>query len=254
MSTEAALEVAGVGKAFGSLVVARGLDLRITPGERRGLIGVNGAGKTTLFNMISGELLPDAGEVFLFGERITRLPVAARALKGLGRTYQVSTLVPPLSVRANLLLAGGNGRLPPAWRGWRQQRLDPATEEVIDELRIRELLDEPVSELSHGVLRQVELALVLAKRPRVLLLDEPAAGLSRAERALLVDLLRGLPRSVTVVMVEHDIDMVLGLSDEISVLHQGELFASAPPQEIAADPRVRDIYLGRHDDGAGAAG
>ncbi|MDN3516972.1 ATP-binding cassette domain-containing protein [Aquisalimonas lutea] len=244
MSEEQALNVAGVAKSFGSLVVASDVHLSVAPGERRGLIGVNGAGKTTLFNMIAGELRPDRGDIYFFGERITADSVVRRTLKGLGRTYQVSTLVPAVSVRANLALARGNGRLPSLWRSWRNA-LDDALMETADQLGLTPVLDDPVSELSHGTLRQLELAMVLARRPRLLLLDEPAAGLSRAERQGFTEVIRGLPRDVTMVMIEHDMDMVLDLSERISVLHGGSMFAEGTPEEIAAHEGVKDIYLGR---------
>ncbi len=250
MTAETALAVVGVDKAFGSLVVADGIDLHVPSGQRRGLIGINGAGKTTLFNMISGELRPDRGDVRLLGESITRASVKNRTLKGLGRTYQVSTLVPSLSVRANLVLATGNGRLPPMWRDWHADGLQADLMDVAERLRLVDQLDERVDALSHGVLRQLELAMVLAKHPRVLLLDEPAAGLARSEREMLAGILRELPREITVIMVEHDMDMVLGLSDEVSVLHRGRIFASGEPDEIARDDSVRDIYLGKTHDAA----
>ncbi len=244
MNQEMALNVAGVAKSFGSLVVASDVHLSVAPGERRGLIGVNGAGKTTLFNMIAGELRPDRGDIHFFGERITRDSVIRRTLKGLGRTYQVSTLVPTVSVRENLALARGSGRLPSLWQPW-QEAVDDDLLATADQLGLTPLLDDPVSELSHGTLRQLELAMVLARKPRLLLLDEPAAGLSRVERQGLMDIIRELPREVTLVMIEHDMDMVLELSERISVLHHGEVFAEGDPAEIAAHEGVRDIYLGR---------
>lgn len=244
MNQEMALNVAGVAKSFGSLVVASNVHLSVAPGERRGLIGVNGAGKTTLFNMIAGELRPDRGDIHFFGERITGDSVIRRTLKGLGRTYQVSTMVPTVSVRENLALARGSGRLPSLWRPW-QEEVDDDLLATADQLGLTPLLDDPVSELSHGTLRQLELAMVLARKPRLLLLDEPAAGLSRVERQGLMDIIRELPREVTLVMIEHDMDMVLELSERISVLHHGEVFAEGDPAEIAAHEGVRDIYLGR---------
>ena len=244
MSTEQALGVAGIAKSFGSLVVASDVHLSVAAGARHGLIGVNGAGKTTLFNMIAGELKPDQGDIHFFGERITRDSVIQRTLKGLGRTYQVSTLVPTVTVRQNLALARGNGRIPSLWRPW-DDGLDDALLATADRLGLTPLLDDLVANLSHGTLRQLELAMVLAREPRLLLLDEPAAGLSRSERQVLTGMLRDLPREVTLLMIEHDMDMVLALSDRISVLHQGEVFVEGTPDEIAANEGVRDIYLGR---------
>lgn len=231
-------------KSFGPLMVASDVHLRVAPGERRGLIGVNGAGKTTLFNMIAGELKPDRGTIDFFGDEITRDSVIQRTLKGLGRTYQVSTMVPSVTVRENLALARGDGRLPSLWQPW-QSRLDSDLMETADQLGLTPVLDEMVANLSYGTLRQLELAMVMAQKPRLLLLDEPAAGLSHAERQVLQGILRDLPQEVTLLMIEHDMEMVLALSDRISVLHQGEMFAEGSPEEIAAHEGVRDIYLGR---------
>ncbi|WP_224750199.1 ABC transporter ATP-binding protein [Halomonas sp. ML-15] len=244
MSPEPALEVAGLAKSFGSLMVASDVHLRVAPGERRGLIGVNGAGKTTLFNMIAGELKPDRGTIRFFGDEISGDSVIQRTLKGLGRTYQVSTLVPSVTVRENLALARGDGRLPSLWQPW-QSRLDDDLMTTADQLGLTPVLDETVANLSYGTLRQLELAMVMAQKPRLLLLDEPAAGLSHAERQVLQGILQALPKEVTLLMIEHDMEMVLALSDRISVLHQGEMFAEGSPDEIAAHEGVRDIYLGR---------
>lgn len=244
MSPEPALEVAGLAKSFGSLMVAHDVHLRVAPGERRGLIGVNGAGKTTLFNMIAGELKPDRGAIHFFGKEISADSVIQRTRKGLGRTYQVSTLVPSVTVRENLALARGDGRLPSLWQPW-QSRLDDALMGTAERLGLAPVLDETVANLSYGTLRQLELAMVMARRPRLLLLDEPAAGLSHAERQALQGILRDLPQEVTLLMIEHDMEMVLALSDRISVLHQGEIYAEGTPEEIASHEGVRDIYLGR---------
>lgn len=244
MILEPALEVAGLAKSFGSLSVASNVHLRLDVGERRGLIGVNGAGKTTLFNMIAGELKPDRGTISFFGDDITHDSVIQRTLRGLGRTYQVSTLVPTITVRENLALARGNGRLPSLWQPW-ESRLDDELMTTADQLGLSPVLDEMVASLSYGTLRQLELAMVMAQKPRLLLLDEPAAGLSRVERQVLQGILRDLPPEVTLLMIEHDMEMVLALSDRISVLHQGRMFAEGSPEEIAAHDGVKNIYLGR---------
>lgn len=247
MKQEKALDVVGLAKSFGSLTVASDVHLSMAAGERRGLIGVNGAGKTTLFNLIAGELQPDKGEIRLFGEDITRDSVIRRTLKGLGRTYQVSTMVPSVTVRENLALAKGNGRLMSLWKDW-TTRLDDELMETADQLGLTSVLDEEVANLSYGIIRQLELAMVMAQNPRLLLLDEPAAGLSRSERQVLQQILKNLPREVTLLMIEHDMEMVLDLSDYISVLHQGRMFAEGSADEIANHPGVRDIYLGRADE------
>lgn len=244
MEKEQALNVVGLAKSFGSLAVASDVHLSVAVGERRGLIGVNGAGKTTLFNLISGELSPDHGEIRFFGRNITHDSVIQRTLRGLGRTYQVSTLVPSVTVRENLALAQGNGRLPSLWKPWESQ-INDALLETAEQLGLTTVLDQVVANLSYGIVRQLELAMVMAQKPRLLLLDEPAAGLSRAERQILQSILGNLPRDVTLLMIEHDMEMVLELSDRISVLHQGEMFAEGSPDEIANHDGVRDIYLGR---------
>lgn len=244
MNPVPALEVAGLAKSFGSLMVASDVHLRVEAGERRGLIGVNGAGKTTLFNMIAGELKPDSGSIVFFSDDITRDSVIQRTLKGLGRTYQVSTLVPSVTVRENLALARGDGRLPSLWQPW-QSRLDDDLMTTADQLGLTPVLDEVVANLSYGTLRQLELAMVMAQKPRLLLLDEPAAGLSHAERQVLQGILQALPKEVSLLMIEHDMEMVLALSDRISVLHQGKIFAEGSPEKIAAHDGVKDIYLGR---------
>jgi len=238
------LEIVGIHKSFGATVVLEGITLSVEPGQRHGLIGVNGAGKTTLFNVIAGDLRADGGDIRLDGDSILRLPMRERVLAGLCRTYQISSLAPSLTVRGNLVLSLGDGSLPSLWRGWKRAGEDESLLALADELGLTDYLDEPVRELSHGAQRQLELAMVLHRQPRLLLLDEPAAGLSPAERGLLASYIRKLPSSISLLMIEHDMDIILQLSDWITVLHEGRALTAGTPEEIAQDQRVRDIYLG----------
>ncbi len=238
------LEVIELRKAFGTATVLDGVSFTVEPDQRHGLIGVNGAGKTTLFNLITGDLAADGGEIRLDGQSLTSLSIQARVLKGLGRTYQVSSLAPSLSVRAHLVLAKGDGHLPSLLQPWRARGDAAELLATADRFGLSGALDELVSALSHGAQRQLELAMVLYRRPRVLLLDEPAAGLSPSERTLLSRAIRELPREVSVLMIEHDMDFILGLSDWITVLHNGRVLAAGKPAEIARDQAVRDVYLG----------
>jgi len=238
------LEVIELRKAFGTATVLDGVSFTVAPGQRHGLIGVNGAGKTTLFNLITGDLAADGGEIRLDGQPLTGLSIQARVLKGLGRTYQVSSLAPTLSVRAHLVLAKGDGRLPSLLQPWRSRGDEAGLLATAERFGLSGMLDELVSALSHGAQRQLELAMILYRRPRVLLLDEPAAGLSPSERTLFSRVIRALPRDVSVLMIEHDMDLILGLSDWITVLHHGRVLAAEKPAEIAREKAVRDVYLG----------
>jgi len=241
------LEVIGLRKAFGTAAVLDGVSFTVEPNQRHGLIGVNGAGKTTLFNLVTGDLAADGGEVRLDGQPLMGLPIQARVLRGLGRTYQVSSLAPTLTVRAHFVLAKGDASLPSLLRPWLARGDDAELLATAERFGLSDVLDELVSALSHGVQRQLELAMVLYRRPRVLLLDEPAAGLSPSERALFSRVIRDLPRDVSLLMIEHDMDLILGLSDWITVLHQGCVLAAGKPAEIARNQSVRDVYLGYAD-------
>jgi branched-chain amino acid transport system ATP-binding protein len=242
------LSVRNVRKSFGAARVLDGVSFEVAPGQRHGLIGVNGAGKTTLFNVVTGELRPDGGEIELDAAPLGRLSIGARALRGLGRTYQVSSLAPALTVRANLLLALADGRLPSPLSSWRKAGQDPRLLATAASFGLEPVLDERAGALSHGTQRQLELAMALGRRPRVLLLDEPAAGLSPGERATLARTIRGLPAAVSLLMIEHDMDLILDLCDHITVLHEGRVLTAGAPAAIARDPTVRAVYLG------GAAG
>jgi len=239
-----ALVINGLSKAFGSATVLKGVTLDVAAGERHGLIGVNGAGKTTLFNLIAGDLAADAGEIVLDGRSLSRLSVQARVRAGVGRTYQISSLAGSLTVRANLALSLFDARLPSLTTPWRNAATDARIARLAQTFGLTDVLDAPVAELSHGIHRQIELAMTLHRQPRLLLLDEPGAGLSQQERNTLAATIRGLSREVTLLMIEHDMDLILQLCERITVLHQGVVMMTGTPADVASDSVVRDIYLG----------
>jgi branched-chain amino acid transport system ATP-binding protein len=244
-----ALSAEGLTKSFGGVRAVRAVDLEVGIGERRALIGPNGAGKSTLFNLFTGELAPDEGRIRIFGQDATRRSVRARARLGLGRTYQISQLFPDLTVEQSLFLAGSaRARIAfDLWRRWRgyAEQLSWAAQ-VAERVGLSGQLGAPVRELSHGQQRQLELGMAVAMRPRVVMLDEPAAGLSPAERQNLVGLIRALPADVTLVLIEHDMEIVLQLAARITVLHRGEVIADGEPADIRANPEVQRIYLGEN--------
>jgi branched-chain amino acid transport system ATP-binding protein len=242
------LRVSGLVKRFGGVAAVDGVGFDLGPTERLGIIGPNGAGKTTLFRLIAGELRPTEGRIELFGRDATRVPVAERSWMGLARTFQVSNLFSGLSVLDNVRLAV-QARDRSRWRVWRATR---RTDEV--HRRSHELLERTglghgagrrVSQLSHGEQRQLEIALALATEPRLLLLDEPAAGLPAGERQRLAGLLTSLPRSLPFVLIEHDMALALGLTDRVLCLHNGQVVALGTPDELRDDARVQAVYLGR---------
>ena len=232
---------------FGGLLAVAHVNLQVKVGERRAIIGPNGAGKTTLFNLISGDLAPTTGQVLLFGRDIARLPPHRRAAQGLARTFQITKLFPNLTVRENVLLAcqaleRTKFSMVRPLRTYRS--LYARGEELLRAVGVWEQRDETIKNLSHGVQRQLEVALALAGRPRVLLLDEPMAGLSPAETHDMTELLRKLDRSITLLIIEHDMDVVLDLAERISVLHLGKLIADGPKDAVRANREVQEIYLG----------
>ncbi len=245
---DAALRLTAVTKQFGGVTAVREVDLRLEPGERCALLGPNGAGKTTLFNVIAGDLAPTSGRIELFGEDVTRLPVEVRVWRGLRRTYQKSALFDNLSVAENLFL----GALGPGGRGHLSvtRSLLSATarwdrvERTAHRVGLDDHLTTVAGELSHGERRQLEIGLALGEDSRLILLDEPAAGLSPEERKTLTALLAGLSRDSALVMIEHDIDMALALTERVVVLSDGALVAEGTPEQIVADPIVREVYLG----------
>jgi branched-chain amino acid transport system ATP-binding protein len=244
---ELALKLDGVTKDFGGLRAVDGIALSVRPGERRALIGPNGAGKTTLFNLISGALPVTAGTITLFGRDVTNTPTYARAAQGLARTFQITNLFPDLTVLQNCLLAV-QALTPTRFAMLRPVgaygSLHDRARATLESVGLEGIGDALVKNLSHGEQRQLEIALALAGRPRVLLLDEPTAGLSPAESRLMAGLLARLDPAITVLMIEHDMDIALELSPHVTVLHYGRVIADGPRAEVRRDPQVREIYLG----------
>jgi branched-chain amino acid transport system ATP-binding protein len=242
-----ALAVRDLQKSFGGLQVTARVSLVVEPGERRLIIGPNGAGKTTLFNLITGELAPDGGTIHLFDRDITRLPGRRRTHLGIGRTYQIITLFPRETLLRNVtlsLLGLSRRRWNPFVRLDGQADLVTRAREVLARLGLERLAERPVAETAYGERRRVEIAMALAQSPRVLLLDEPFAGLSIEERRDVLGLVAGIPRDVTIVMIEHDMDVALDFAERISVLHFGEVVVEGTRAEVVAHPRTREIYLG----------
>ena len=242
-----ALELQGLEKSFGGLRVTAAVSLAVSPGERRLIIGPNGAGKTTLFNLITGELRPDAGAVRLFEHDITRVPSRRRAHLGLARTYQIITLFPKETLLHNVslsLLGLERLRWSPIHRLDRQRQLREDARAALARVGLEPLADRPLAQTAYGERRRVEIAMALAQRPKVLLLDEPFAGLSVDERRDVQQLLAAIPRDVTIVMIEHDMDVALDFAERITVLHFGRVVVEGTRAEVVAHPRTREIYLG----------
>ena len=245
-----ALEADHLCRRFRGVTAVADVSLRVAAGARFGIIGPNGAGKTTLFNLLSGELRPTTGSVALFGRDITTLRTYRRAALGLGRTFQITRIFSDLTVLENLTLAlHGLSRskfsLLRPWRSYRATMAEAA--DLAASFGLAQRLAAPASDLSHGEVRELEVLLALALRPRVLLLDEPAAGLSPAERVDIQALLTSLPAELTLVMIEHDIDVLRGVVDSAAVLHLGSLVIQGSMRDIQNDERVRDLYLGGAD-------
>lgn len=241
-----ALELRGVSKLFGALAALSDIDLAIRPGERRAVLGSNGAGKTTLFNCITGDFLPSTGRIRLFGEDVSRFPAQERIRRGLRRTYQISLLFNGLTVRDNVYLACrgvSRGRFS-FLRSRADDSLMQAAEELVAAVHLSDLIDTPVSVLAYGQQRQLEIALALAGAPRLILFDEPAAGLSPTERRELVEILTGLPAHIGYVIIEHDMDVALRVAERVTMMHNGRIFKEGLPEEIENDPEVQALYLG----------
>lgn len=239
------LEVSNLTVRFGAVAALNGVSLEVESGERRAVIGPNGAGKTTLFNAVTGDVRPTAGSILLDGRDATRLSSWRRARHGLARTFQRSTLFPELTVQENLALAV-RLRSGSAWRFWPggERRLTCDVEERLATAGLQGVARRPAAGISHGEQRALEIELALAARPRALLLDEPMAGLSGAERRAALERLRALPAEVTLVIVEHDLDAVFAIAQRISVLDHGVLIADGAPDEVRSDRRVQEVYLG----------
>ena len=242
-----ALELRGLEKAFGGLRVTADVSLAVDPGERRLIIGPNGAGKTTLFNLITGELPADVGSIRLFEHDITRVPSRRRAHLGLARTYQIVTLFPGETLLRNVtlsLLGLSRLRWNPLVRLDRQSALLAAARQTLSLVGLDHLAERPLAQTAYGERRRVEIAMALAQNPKVLLLDEPFAGLSSDERRDVQLLLAAIPREVTIVMIEHDMDVALDFAERITVLHFGKVEVEGTRGEVVAHPRTREIYLG----------
>ncbi len=244
---ELALEITGLNKAFGGLRVTQDVRLSVRSGERRLIIGPNGAGKTTLFNQISGDMRPNSGRIKLFGQDVTTLAPYRRAHLGLSRTYQIITLFAGDTLEHNVTL-GLLGLLPSRWQMWRPLvsygHLATEARRTLDSVGLLHLASHPVSEIAYGEKRRVELAMALAQKPRVLLLDEPLAGLSNSERATVKSLINSIPMETTVVMIEHDMDTALDLAETVTLLNYGRVIVDGERDKVIADERTREVYLG----------
>ncbi|WP_427185244.1 ABC transporter ATP-binding protein [Bordetella bronchialis] len=246
-----ALELHGITRAFGALKAIDGVSFNVEAGQRYAVLGSNGAGKTTLFNMITGDFPVTGGRVLLFGEDVTALPPWERIRRGLRRTYQSSLLFRDLSVRDNLYLAV-RGVSPGRFslrRTGRASASDAAADELLAHAGLEHLADTPVALLSHGQQRQLEIGMALAGAPRLILFDEPAAGLSPAERRELVALLQALPRHIGYVIIEHDLEIALSVAVRVTVMHNGRVLRHGTPREIEDDPDVQAIYMGERQHG-----
>jgi branched-chain amino acid transport system ATP-binding protein len=247
-SAEPILRLRGVGRRFGGVHAVRGVDLDVLPGERRAILGPNGAGKTTLFNLVSGEFPPTAGTIELFGRDVTSQPARKRARLGLTRTYQTSRLFLGLSVEDNLylsVLGAQGGHLRPVRLPGRDGPMRARARELADRVGIASELGTLVGSLSHGEQRQLEVAMARAGDPKLMMLDEPAAGLSRGERVVLTELLTQLDRDITLVLIEHDMDVALTVAERVTMMHEGRVVVEGTPAEIRANQLVHDLYLGK---------
>ena len=238
-----ALVLEGLTRSFGALRAIENISFSVAAGERRAVIGANGAGKTTLFNVITGDFPATSGRVLFFGDDVTLQPPFERIRAGLRRTYQSSLLFRELTVRDNLFLAvRGVTRNRYSFVRSRQQR--SVVDELLERIRLRNVADTPVAALSHGQQRQVEIGMALAGAPRLILFDEPAAGLSPGERAELVALLASLPAHMGFIIIEHDLDIALRVVERVTVMHNGRILKHGTPAEIEGDPEVQAIYMG----------
>jgi branched-chain amino acid transport system ATP-binding protein len=247
-AAHSALELRDVTVAYDALRAVDGVTLAVPTGQRRAIIGPNGAGKTTLFNAISGVVLPTAGRVTFNGHNMTRMPPHRRARLGISRTFQITNLFPSLSVEDNMVLAlrGGSRRKFSLFgSSTRSAQEEARLGEALAAARLHAHAGTRVRELSYGEQRQLELALAIVVSPQLVLLDEPAAGLSPAERRIVADVIRALPRTLTIVLIEHDMDLALGLADHVTCLHEGRVLIEADPDAIRRDARVQEVYLGR---------
>src|ERR1700750_1962275 len=240
-----ALELRGLSKSFGGLAAVRGVTLTVMPGQRKAIIGPNGPGKTTLFNLITGILPSSSGQVMLFGRDVTKWPSHKRTAMGMSRTFQVTSLFPRLTVLDNVLLAI-KGLKPSKFVMWRflssYREVYEKAEQLLEQASFMDRANTEVRYLSHGEQRQLEIVLGLASDPQVLLLDEPAAGLSSGESVEMTEFLMKLDRKLAILLIEHDMDVVFDVADEISVLHFGEVLETGVPEQIKNSQKVQEIY------------
>jgi branched-chain amino acid transport system ATP-binding protein len=244
---EPLLRIDNLSKSFGSIVASQGVSLEVFPGEIHALIGPNGAGKTTLLNQIAGDLLPDSGQIVFAGHDITRLPLYQRSHLGLARSYQITSVFPQLSVEENLLLAiqAQHGHSFRFWRrGLSVPELHADLESALERVGLSERADMSAGNLSHGEKKQLEVGMALACNPRMLLLDEPMAGMGPGGTVELSKLIRRLKETMTILLVEHDMETIFALADRITVLVYGEVVTTGTAEEIRSNPIVRQAYLG----------
>ena len=241
------LQTSGLTKQFGGIVAANDVSLSVEKGARHALIGPNGAGKTTVINLLTGVLRPTAGHIALEGQDITDLEAHKRVQLGIARTFQINQLFADLTPLETIGLAVSE-RMELGRQWWRlvgsKSVVVEESVEILDRFRLADVMDQRTGTLPYGKQRLLEIALAIACRPHVLLLDEPAAGVPEAERHDILDAVAALPKDVTVLLIEHDMDIVFSFADRISVLVNGALFVEGPPEEVAADPRVKAVYLG----------
>jgi branched-chain amino acid transport system ATP-binding protein len=250
-----AIKVERLFKSFGGVIAANDVSFQVDVGGRLVIIGPNGAGKSTLFNLLNGQLPVDSGKIFLFGEDATHLPLHKRAHLGLARSFQLTSLFPELSVLANMMLA---------LHGLRKSRFNPfrktlsygslldKAEKLLSRLDLWSMRENQVKMISYGEQRKLEIALCLASQPRLLLLDEPSAGLTSGERLGVMEMIRNLPADIAVIIVDHDMDLVFGLANRIIVLHYGQIIAEGTPEEIQAHPKVKEVYMGIEEENCNA--
>ena len=246
------LETVGLEKRFGGLIATNNVSLKVEKGARHALIGPNGAGKTTLINLLTGALWPTAGRILLNGQEINRLKPHRRAKLGITRTFQINQLFADLTPLETIGLAVSE-RLGSGADWWRlvgsRPRVVDEVVEILESFRLADVMDERTAILPYGKQRLLEIAVAVASRPRVLLLDEPAAGVPEGERHAILDIVAALPSDVTVLLIEHDMDIVFQFAKRISVLVNGSLFVEGAPEDIASDSRVREVYLGEASHG-----
>lgn len=245
------LSVTGLCKSFGALKATDRLDLDVAEGQLHAIIGPNGAGKSTLMKQLSGEMSPDSGHIAYDGQDITNMPAAQRARHGVARSYQITSVFPEYSTLDNVVMAVQT-RVTHGFSFLRRSRGVKALEEparaILDDVGLGDEVDKPASALAHGQQRQLEIAMALALEPKLLLLDEPMAGMGRRESAKVIDILLSLKQRMTIVLVEHDMDAVFALADRITVLVYGQAIATGTAAEVGADPAVREAYLGETTD------